>query len=44
MKLLEYAVEVIADIANRKFPYADVHGNIKLVMEIPINGGKVFRF
>lgn len=41
MTLFEYAVEVTVDIENMKLPYADVHGNLKLIMETSINGRKV---
>ena len=44
MKLLDYAVEVTADIENIKFPDAGVHGNLKVIMEPPINRRKMFRF
>lgn len=36
MTLFEYAVEVTVDIENMKLPYADVHGNLKLIMETSV--------
>lgn len=44
MKLLKYALDVTVNIEKIKFPCANLHGNLKLLMLIPVNGRTVLRF
>ena len=44
LKLLQYAKEKLTAVKEIKFPYADIHGNLKVVLNTPIRNRYVIGF
>ena len=44
LELLQYAKEKLAAVKEIKVPYADMHGNLKVVLNIPIRNRYVVGF
>ena len=44
LELLQYAKEKLAAVKEIKFPYADMHGNLKVVLNTPIRNRYVVGF
>ena len=44
LELLQYAKEKLTAVKEIKFPYADIHGNLKVVLNTPIRNRYVIGF